>query len=465
MATYVVDIETDGLVSSRIHVMSVGWKDEEGQWQIKSTDDYDKMIEVITDKDNVLIGHNFKAFDVVELERVLDVKVTAEVVDTLALAWYILPNRVKPFGLAAFGEDYGVPKPKIDDWEGLTYEQYKHRCEEDVKINIKVWEDLSKKLMDVYDDVESARKFIRYLMFKMDCVAEQRKIGTLVDLEKVKENITILESLRLPKEQALQDAMPAGRVIKTKPKTMSKKDGTVSKRGADWFDYLRENDLPLDTEEVRDLPNINSTNQVKDWLFEIGWKPRTFKDGANGKVPQIRDDKRELCESVLELVEVEPAIGALDGLTVINHRLGVLKAFLDTTDEETGYTVASMNGFTNTLRLRHSRPIANLPSVSGKINKAIEAGTPKIDAIANNLRDGQLIRECIVAPQGYELCGSDISSLEDNTKRHFMWDYDPEYVEEQMVEGFDPHMDLCFRSGQITEEELKFYKWKKSLEI
>ena len=164
MATYVVDIETDGLVSSRIHVMSVGWKDEEGQWQIKSTDDYDKMIEVITDKDNVLIGHNFKAFDVVELERVLDVKVTAEVVDTLALAWYILPNRVKPFGLAAFGEDYGVPKPKIDDREGLTYEQYKHRCEEDVKINIKVWEDLSKKLMDVYDDVESARKFIRYLM-------------------------------------------------------------------------------------------------------------------------------------------------------------------------------------------------------------------------------------------------------------------------------------------------------------
>ena len=456
--TYVVDIETDGLVSSRIHVMSVGWKDDEGQWQIKSTDDYDKMIEVITNEENVLIGHNFKAFDVVELERVLDVKVTAEVVDTLALAWYILPNRVQPFGLGAFGEDYGIPKPKIDDWEGLTYEQYKHRCEEDVKINIKVWEDLSERLMDVYGDIESARKFIRYLMFKMDCVAEQRKIGTLVDLDKVKENISILESLRLPKEQSLQEAMPAGRVLKSKPKTMTKKDNSPSKRALDWYDFLRENNLPLDTEEVRDLPNINSTNQVKDWLFEIGWKPRTFKDGANGKVPQIRNDKKELCESVLELIEVEPAIEALDGLTVINHRLGVLKAFLDTTDEDTGYTVASMNGFTNTLRLKHSRPIANLPGVTGGIKKGIEKGLSIEESVSNNLRDGQLIRECIIAPEGYELCGSDISSLEDNTKRHFMWDYDPDYVTEQMVEGFDPHLDLALRAGAITEEEVELHK-------
>ena len=458
MATYVIDIETDGLISSKIHVMSVGWKDSEGEWQIKSTDDYDKMIDIITNPDNVIIGHNFKAFDVVELERVLEVEVTAEIVDTLALAWYILPTRKKSFGLDAFGEDYGIPKPKIDDWEGLTYEQYKHRCEEDVRINIKVWEDLSRKLMDVYEDVELARKFIRYLMFKMECVAHQRKIGTLVDLDKVKENIEILEALRLPKEQMLVEAMPAGSVLKRKPKTMHKKDGSPSKRALDWFEYLREHDLPLDTEEHRDIANINSTNQKKEWLFSLGWKPCTYKDGANGKVPQIMNDKKHLSDSVLRLIEVEPAIEALDGLTVIAHRLGVLKAFLETTDEETGMTVASMNGFTNTLRLRHSRPIANLPSVKGGIKKAMEKGATKLEAVSDNLRDGQLIRECIIAPKGYELCGSDITSLEDNTKRHYMWDYDPEYVTEQMEEGFDPHLDLALRSGAITEEEVALHK-------
>lgn len=458
MATYVIDIEADGLIASKIHVMSVGWKDSEGEWQIKSTDDYDKMIDIITNPDNTIIGHNFKSFDVVELERVLEVKVEAEIVDTLALAWYILPERKKPFGLAAFGEDYGIPKPKIDDWEGLTYEEYKHRCEEDVKINIKVWEDLSEKLMDVYEDVNKARRFIRYLMFKMECVAHQRRIGTLVDLDKVKENIDLLEQLREPKELMLVEAMPEGSILKSKPKTMTKKDGSISKRGSDWYDYLREHDLPLDTEEHRDIPNINSTNQKKEWLFSLGWKPVLFVDGANGKVPQIMDSKKNLCKSVLKLIEVEPAIEALDGLTVINHRLGVLKAFLETTDEDTGYTVASMNGFTNTLRLRHSRPIANLPSVKGGIKKAMDNGATKLEALSDNLRDGQLIRECIVAPKGYELCGSDIVSLEDNTKRHYMWDYDPEYVTEQMVEGFDPHLDLAVRAGAMTEEEVEQHK-------
>ena len=458
MATYVIDIEADGLIASKIHVMSVGWKDSEGEWQIKSTDDYDKMIDIITNPDNVIIGHNFKAFDVVELERVLEVKVEAEIVDTLALAWYILPNRKRPFGLAAFGEDYGIPKPKIDDWEGLSYDEYKHRCEEDVKINIQVWESLSAKLMDVYEDTDKARKFIRYLMFKMECVAEQRKIGTLIDVPKVLENIDLLEQLKEPKEQMLVEAMPPGSVLKKRPKTMTKKDNSPSKRALDWFEYLREKDLPLDTEEVRDIPNINSTNQKKEWLFSLGWKPCTYKDGANGKVPQIMNDKKHLCKSVLDLIEVEPAIEALDGLTVIAHRLGVLKAFLATTDEETGMTVASMNGFTNTLRLKHSRPIANLPGVKGGIKKAMDNGATKLEAIADNLRDGQLIRECIIAPKGYELCGSDIASLEDNTKRHYMYDYDPDYVEEQMVDGFDPHLDLALRSGAIEEEEVELHK-------
>tara|TARA_R110000851_G_scaffold27764_4_gene77858 strand:+ start:323 stop:2239 length:1917 start_codon:yes stop_codon:yes gene_type:complete len=458
MPTYVIDIETDGLISSKIHVMSVGFKNQEGEWKIKSTADYDTMINIVTNEKNTIIGHNFKAFDTVEIERVLGIKVTAEIIDTLAIAWAILPNRKRPFGLAAFGEEYGVPKPVIDDWEGLTYDQYKHRCEEDVKINIKVWEYLSSKLLEVYDnDIKMSKKYIRYLMFKMECVAEQRKLGVLVDLEMVNANIGLLNQLREPKEANLIAAMPKGAVIKTKPKTMAKKDGSVSKRGETWYEYLRENNLPITTEEVRGEANINSTSQVKEWLFGIGWEPRIFKEGANGDVPQIRTDKKELCPSILELVNIEPAIAELDGLTVINHRLGVLKSFVDTVDKD-NYTIASMNGFTNTLRLKHSRPIANLPGVTLAIKKAMDKGLSKLEALSENLRDGQIVRECIIAPEGYELCGTDISSLEDNTKRHYMWDYDPEYVTDQMVDGFDPHLDLALRAGAVMEEEVLSHK-------
>lgn len=453
--TYVIDIETDGLVSTKIHVMSVGYRNKDGEWEIISTDDYGKMEKIVTDPDVTIVGHNFKTFDVIEIERVLGVKVEARVIDTLALAWYIYPNRVRPFGLAAFGEDYGIPKPKIDDWEGLTYEQYKNRCEEDVKINIKVYEDIMERLSEVYDSNETLDKLIKYLMFKMDCVAKQRELRCKIDIDKVKENMALLESIKGPKTESLVRAMPPGKVIKSKPKTMFKKDKSPSKRALDWYDYLKDNGLPSDTEEVREDANPASTQQLKDWLFSLGWEPVLYKEGANGDVPQVRDADRELCESVLALAEKEPAILDLDGLSVINHRLGVLKSFLETADED-GYVEASMNGFTNTLRLKHSRPIANLPGVTKGIKKAMEErGLSKEEAVEENLRDGQIIRECIVAPDGYILCGSDVTSLEDNTKRHYMWDYDPEYVKDQMEEGFDPHFDLALRAGAITKDQLK----------
>jgi len=54
------------------------------------------------------------------------------------------------YGLDSFGKDYGIPKPKVDDWENLTIEEYVFRCEEDVKINWRLWEDLRRKLMELY---------------------------------------------------------------------------------------------------------------------------------------------------------------------------------------------------------------------------------------------------------------------------------------------------------------------------
>lgn len=498
MALYVVDIETDGIISTKIHVMSVGWKDSEGNWLVKSTPDPEKMEKIMTDPDNTVVGHFFKMFDAVELERVLGFKVQARIIDTLALSWYIFPTRNKGFGLEAFGEDYGIKKPKIDDWENLSYEDYKHRCEEDVKINIALWEDIRARLLELYGDADRANSFIKYLMFKMDCLVEQQKIMALIDVDKAKENIEILTPLLKEKEDALIEAMPPGSIHKTKPaqmykvnkrtapKVMYKKDGTLSSHGErwmeylkakklpedtteveereasahalNWYEFLREQGLPLTTEVVYHEANPSSNKQVKDWLFSLGWEPEIFNEGANGPVPQIRNKDKELCSSVLDLAKKEPAINSLDGLTVINHRLGVLNGFLDSVDDE-GYCIAGAVGFTNTLRLRHAKPIVNLPGVTGEIAKAMkEDGLTKEEAMAENLRDGEFIRECVIAPEGYVLCGSDISSLEDNTKRHYMYDYDPEYVIEQMEEGFDPHLDLAIRAGAITQEQLDLFK-------
>jgi len=61
----------------------------------------------------------------------------------------LYPDRAS-HGLDAIGKDHGVPKPKVDDWENLSYEEYAHRCTEDVKINFLEWQMQKKKLEEIY---------------------------------------------------------------------------------------------------------------------------------------------------------------------------------------------------------------------------------------------------------------------------------------------------------------------------
>jgi len=59
-----------------------------------------------------------------------DINIQATIIDSLILAWYIEPNRIKEggkYGLADFGEEFGVKKPEIEseEWVGLSDEKLK----------------------------------------------------------------------------------------------------------------------------------------------------------------------------------------------------------------------------------------------------------------------------------------------------------------------------------------------------
>ena len=71
--------------------------------------------------------------------------------------------------------------------------------------------------------------------------------------------------------------------------------------------------------------------------------------------------------------------------------------------------------------------------------------------------DGNVIRGCLIAPEGYVLCGADMTSLEDTTKRHYMKPLDPKYVQEMSHYGFDPHLDLALHAGLITQVDIDMH--------
>ena len=440
----VFDVEANGLLdkATKIHCLSYT---NDGK-DYKTIFDYSDMRDLLLSQRG-LVGHNIVRYDVPLIEKILGIKLEARLFDTLPMSWVLNLNRPK-HGLESFGEDFGVPKPQIDDWNNLTNEEYAHRCTEDVKINWLLWQDLLRRFMFLYKSKLELDKFFRYLEFKMDCAASAEKVGWKLDVELAEKCVADLTKQKADKEAELISVMPKRKVTtkKSRPKNCFKKDGTASAHGQRWFDLLQENGLPLHFDDEVEVikkwedPNPNSTDQVKDWLYSLGWEPCTFKydknkeTGEERKIPQVRKEG-ELTDSVKLIAETNPMVEVLEGLTVMQHRLGIFQGFLDC--EQDGYVRAEIDGLTNTLRFKHKKPLVNLPGVDRPWGKEI--------------------RGCLTAPTGYILCGADMTSLEDTTKRHYMQPYDPDYVHEMSQAGFDPHLDLAKHAGAIKQSDIDAY--------
>ncbi|MDG1314151.1 MAG: DNA polymerase [Flavobacteriaceae bacterium] len=438
--TTVFDIETDGLLDelTKVHVLSYSRDGKE----VTHTHDYNEMREFFLTEET-LVGHNIIRFDAPAIEKVLGIKIKARMIDTLALSWYLHHTRLK-HGLGEYGEEYGVPKPVVDDWDNLSKEEYAHRCNEDVKINVRLWRDLELKLNKLYPNSEDKDRLVDYLSFKLDCAREQEELQWKLDLPKVQQGYDEISRLKGEKVEQLADAMPKKILTRmaSQPKVMHRKDGSLSANGEKWVELCKEykqsvTSLQFVIKTGEERGNPNSNDQVKDWLYSLGWKPRTYKfvrdkkTGDERKIEQVRKGS-ELCKSVIDLIDVDDTVGLLDGLTVLTHRAGILKSFLDC--HEGGWLQAGVAGLTNTFRFKHYRPLVNLPAVDKPY--------------------GELIRGCLMCPEGYVLAGADMTSLEDTTKRHYMKPLDPDYVEAMSKEGFDPHLDLALHAGVITQDDI-----------
>lgn len=444
----VFDAEANGLHPDKFYCVS--YEDHLGE--SKTLTEYDEIREFFT-KYDYYVGHNIRRWDLPHLERVVEIDVAGKVIDTLAIAWYLDPKRKKN-GLDDFAPELGLEKPKIHSWHNQELKDYIHRCEQDVKINIALWRQQYTHLFEIYEDRSEVFRFLGYLDFKMRSAALAEESGWKLDLDLCESELDRLSTLKEEKFSELQAAMPKVPVYKTfkKPKVFKKADGSISALGQVWIERLRDLGLPEDyEEEVEEIsgynePNPNSHQQIKNWLYDLGWKPQTFKyvrDKTSGEIkeiPQVNKTKQEgggVCESVQKLYEKEPSLELLDGYSILSHRISILNGFLKNVDED-GYLVAAVSGLTNTLRFKHT-VIVNLPKID----------TP----YSENLR------RCLIAPDDtQELCGSDMAGIEDRLKQHYLYPYDPDYVAQLQDEDYDAHLDIAVLGGLMTESEAEQYK-------
>lgn len=412
---------------------------------------------------------------------------------------------------------------ELKEKEVAHYEKMKYRAQEDVKINKALWEDFKQRLIDMYTQVkfnidagvvggartsedeilyidgmkglsvdEHIDSILTFLMFKADCAALQEKTMWEVDvpyLEKSEEELKTLTESATKELESVMPPVPKYSVRKP-PAKMFKKNGELSATGQRWKE-LQELVKSGKTDEYGNLlakvvevgeiseltelkpPNINSVQQVKDFLMSKGWKPQTFKyvrddvafqawidskprEGSkrgdwtkwkNSKpvdrpIAQITvegDDGKELCPSILELAEDVPEVRALENYSMIKHRLGTVQGFLSNL-KSGKFLQARIAGYTNSLRVKHTE-IVNLPKASKPFAEAI--------------------RGCLIAGKGKISLGSDMSGIEDRVKAHFVLPHDPEYVATVSADDYDPHLATALASGSITKDEMEFYKWFK----
>lgn len=398
----------------------------------------------------VLVGHNIKMYDIPVIKKILNYTYKGEVIDSLPISWYLFPSRPE-HGLESWGVTVGVAKPVIEDWKEGTLESYLVRCKTDVIINTIMFGEFLNYGKELYGSEGAFHRLMQYLTWKMDCAAEQQENPLTIDRNHCSTVLSILYNEIEQRKQQLANAMPkiTKYTEKAKPSKMYTVKGDLTKAGEAWLNLLADNDLEPTFEGSISMiksveePNPTSVIQLKSYLFGLGWQPTIFKYSPNkaGEVrpiPQLQDDNKKLCPNILVLVETYPALEALKGLFMLQHRIGVLEGFLECSDEN-GKMIAQIGGLTNTLRFKHKKPVANLPSV--------------------NKPYGKEIRGAIIAPSSeHYFCGSDMSSLEDTTKQHYMMFYDPEYVKAMRVPGFDPHIDIGVLSNMLTQEQADKFK-------
>ena len=421
----IFDIKADNLLDkvSKIHCLC--YRKYKGDKLLckDSVTSYSQISHIIRSSTN-LVGHNIIRYDIPVIEKVLGIRVNKNVIDTLMLSWYLYPTSKFRHGLEFWGDRLGVNRLEVRD-------NYRYLCELDLDISDKLFKYLDGYISDLYGGDTS--RIYNYLSFKGSCIRDQEFSGIPLDRYKLKKYKYALEYEIEEKTSLLRSKMPKV-VIKERPEKMYKGDNTLTVIGKKWLEELRVLNLSKDSRYIYKEGNPLSSAQLKDWLFKLGWEPITFKDIKGKRVPQISCGEG-LCSSVKALIKEHPYLSSLEGLYTARHRLGVIKSFFKV---EGSKVYALAHGLTSTLRLQHSSPIANLPSVRKYYGKEI--------------------RGLLIAPEGdYIMCGSDIINLEDKTKQHFIYKYDKEYVRQMQVKGFDSHIDIGVLSGIISEYDGIFY--------
>jgi len=343
-----------------------------------------------------ICAHNVFNYDLPVLKRFFPWFNPSKVDDTFILSSLFEPDRLG-HGLESWGEQFGVPKPEHEDWSKYSPEMMMRNMV-DVQINSLVWDHLNKERTSGWDWEQAID--LEYNIAQIHVKQEDNGVGfnrrAAIDLKEVIEaELTELTDYILPRIPKV--IKPQGATI-TKP---FKRDGSYSKMVTDWLTQSNPECVtgPFTRLSYEDC-NLNSHQQVKDYLLTQGWTPTEFTDKGSPKLTEDSFDsvKGEIPEKVTRRNVLLHRTRMIENTT----KDGKEKGLLNLIRPDGRITAGGIPQGTPTGRYRHLG-VVNIPRVGSMY--------------------GAEIRNLFIPRAGWLFLGVDAMALERRIEGHYCYPF------------------------------------------
>jgi DNA polymerase-1 len=413
------DIETDGIVATKVHcIVAIDVTTREQFIYRSDKGDLDGFRDLISEPCE-LIGHNILGYDIPTLERLMGMEFGQHLLtDSLVLSRLSNPSRLGGHSLKNLSRNTTEEKTHHEDWSVISDDMVEY-CVQDVVATIGVYLRLIQELAGFSEES------IRLEHQVQTIVQRQVKRGWRLDTYKCYDLLAELKERKFQLEDEVHKRFkPKYKYIKqVVPKV--KKDGTTSTVG---LKFLGDQWTTVHGAFSRvDLTpfNLGSRMQIGEYLKDFGWKPSKFTDKGQAIVD----------ESVLKDVKGIPEATLIANYLLVQKRIAQISSWVEAMDE----TTERVHGYVNTNgavtgRMTHSSPnMAQVPSVGAEY--------------------GEDCRACWIVKDGYKLVGCDASGLELRMLAHYM--NDDKYTHE-VVDG-DVHTANQHAAGLQTRPQAKTF--------
>lgn len=440
----VLDIETDGLNPTVIHVVVIKDIDTNEVYTFRTRDELQGFLAL--HRLTLVVSHNGIAFDWPVLRRLWNVTIDRAIGrDTLVLSRLLDQGRVHGHSLEAWGERLGFSKTEFDQWDRYSEEMLAY-CINDVHLNHKLYNFLEWEMR--FPKWEKSIKVEHEMAF---ICREMQDNGFPFNAEKAKELYAEIDKRVQELDTHIQAEFKPIKKVEKEYEIRIKKDGTWGKKYTELFtDPMVELINGKLVKHYYEEFNPQSPRQVIERL-DGHWEPTDKTDGHKAylKLYKKEQDKERLKTfktygwkiNEVNLATLKdtapPAAQFLVERIMLGSRLRTLTTWLEACNTQTGRIHGTFNSLgTGTHRLSHTNP--NLGNISAE--KTIKYKGKELRELATHY-GGAFRRLFTAGGYGNLLVGTDMEGAHLRLFAHFIKDqaFIDALVSGNKKLGTDPH--------------------------